>query len=165
MGTYIYINKILNLLYTAIYYISTCTWRIFFFYFVVFPLLYALPNHYKYVNAAYAVKVCDKAHILKEKKQNAAHREKHILSELCRRPHPLVIGLHCTFHDEARLYFVVTYAKNGSCYPVCSFHIMWPLNCFDRSNDKNNSSQPGASNFSQGSANHYHSLHFLKSVS
>ncbi|XP_022703285.1 3-phosphoinositide-dependent protein kinase 1-like isoform X2 [Varroa jacobsoni] len=34
-------------------------------------------------------------------------------AKLCRRPHPLVIGLHCTFHDEARLYFVVTYAKNG----------------------------------------------------
>ncbi|OQR79292.1 3-phosphoinositide-dependent protein kinase 1-like [Tropilaelaps mercedesae] len=61
----------------------------------------------------FAIKVCDKAHIVKEKKQAAVHREKHILSELCRKPHPLVIGLHCTFHDETRLYFVISYAKNG----------------------------------------------------
>lgn len=61
----------------------------------------------------FAMKVCEKSHIIKENKLRAVFREKHILSELAKHPSPLVITLHATFHDSTRLYFVITYARNG----------------------------------------------------
>lgn len=68
-------------------------------------------------NKEYAIKVCYKQHILREKKQRAIMREKQILRILSARPHPFFIRLHSTFHDANKLYFVVTYAKNGELLP------------------------------------------------
>ncbi|XP_028968966.1 3-phosphoinositide-dependent protein kinase 1 [Galendromus occidentalis] len=64
-------------------------------------------------NEEYAIKVCEKLHILRENKKPAVLREKHILSQLVKKPSPLVVQLKCSFQDEDRLYFVITYAKNG----------------------------------------------------
>jgi 3-phosphoinositide dependent protein kinase-1 len=57
------------------------------------------------------VKVCQKNLILKEKKQEYVKREKsalHLLSNT-----PGICNLSCTFQDAKKLYFVLTYAKNG----------------------------------------------------
>lgn len=68
-------------------------------------------------NKEYAVKVCYKQHILRERKQKAIMREKQILRILSTRPHPFFIRLHSTFHDADKLYFVVSYAKHGELLP------------------------------------------------
>ncbi|XP_064478988.1 3-phosphoinositide-dependent protein kinase 1-like [Ornithodoros turicata] len=68
-------------------------------------------------NKEYAVKVCYKNHILRERKQKAIMREKQILRILSSRPHPFFIRLHSTFHDSEKLYFVVSYAKHGELLP------------------------------------------------
>ncbi|PWN96842.1 hypothetical protein FA09DRAFT_361575 [Tilletiopsis washingtonensis] len=60
---------------------------------------------------AYAVKVLDKVHILKEKKQKYVSVEKEALSLLLR--HPGVITLFWTFQDRDSLYFVLELAPNG----------------------------------------------------
>jgi serine/threonine protein kinase len=59
----------------------------------------------------YAIKVLDKMHILKEKKQNYVGVEREALSLLIR--HPGVITLYWTFHDRDNLYFIMELAKNG----------------------------------------------------
>lgn len=67
-----------------------------------------------------AVKVCEKRHILRERKGQYVKREKevlHILS-LNQKPNvPFFVKLQCTFQDTERLYFVLTYAKNGELLP------------------------------------------------
>ncbi|PWN36403.1 uncharacterized protein FA14DRAFT_161134 [Meira miltonrushii] len=59
----------------------------------------------------YAIKVLDKVHILKEKKQKYVSVEKEALSLLTR--HPGVITLFWTFQDRDSLYFVLEMAPNG----------------------------------------------------
>ncbi|GFU45206.1 hypothetical protein TNCV_4236321 [Trichonephila clavipes] len=54
-------------------------------------------------NKEYAIKVCDKRHILREKKQKAIMREKQILNILNNHPSPFFIKLYCTFQDADRL--------------------------------------------------------------
>lgn len=67
-----------------------------------------------------AIKVCEKRHILRERKGQYIKREKevlHILS-LNQKPNvPFFVKLQCTFQDTERLYFVLTYAKNGELLP------------------------------------------------
>ncbi|XP_054155103.1 3-phosphoinositide-dependent protein kinase 1-like [Oppia nitens] len=60
-----------------------------------------------------AIKVCEKALIRREKKENAIFREKTCLHMLTINPSPFFIQLLCTFQDETRLFFVMNYAKNG----------------------------------------------------
>ncbi|XP_030760856.1 3-phosphoinositide-dependent protein kinase 1 [Sitophilus oryzae] len=63
-------------------------------------------------NKEYAIKVLEKAHIIREKKSEYVMREKEvlrILESLC----PYIVHLYSTFQDPGRLYFVLTYAKNG----------------------------------------------------
>ena len=60
-----------------------------------------------------AIKVCDKAHIIKENKIEYIMREKTALNWCNARPHPFIITLYSTFQDPERLYFVLTYAQNG----------------------------------------------------
>lgn len=60
---------------------------------------------------AYAVKVLDKVHILKERKQKYVAVEKEALSLLIRQPG--VITLYWTFQDKESLYFVLELATNG----------------------------------------------------
>lgn len=54
----------------------------------------------------------EKRHILKEKKMEYVMREKSVLQILSGCSNHFV-HLHCTFQDNQRLYFVLTYAKNG----------------------------------------------------
>lgn len=49
------------------------------------------------------VKVCEKRHILREKKQKAIMREKQIMNILNNHCSPFFIKLHCTFQDTDRL--------------------------------------------------------------
>lgn len=64
----------------------------------------------------YAIKVCDKRHIIKEKKTEYVKREKEVLNMLAGAKHSFV-RLFCTFQDIERLYFVLSYAKNGELLP------------------------------------------------
>lgn len=59
----------------------------------------------------FPVKVCDKNHIIKEKKQDYVKREKSALTVLNNSAG--VISLACTFQDRKNLYFVLTFAANG----------------------------------------------------
>ncbi|XP_015906591.1 3-phosphoinositide-dependent protein kinase 1 isoform X1 [Parasteatoda tepidariorum] len=68
-------------------------------------------------NKEYAIKVCEKTHILREKKQKAVMREKQIMNILNNHPSPFFIKLYCTFQDADRLYFVMNYAKHGELLP------------------------------------------------
>lgn len=58
------------------------------------------------------VKVLEKRHIIKEKKKEYVTREKVVLQLLSGCTNYFV-KLYCTFQDTERLYFVLTYAKNG----------------------------------------------------
>ncbi|KAG5668035.1 hypothetical protein PVAND_015992 [Polypedilum vanderplanki] len=59
----------------------------------------------------FAIKVCDKAHIIRERKQEYVAREKHALQKL--KTVKGVIELFCTFQSPTKLFFVVTLARNG----------------------------------------------------
>ncbi|XP_014663195.1 PREDICTED: 3-phosphoinositide-dependent protein kinase 1-like isoform X3 [Priapulus caudatus] len=61
----------------------------------------------------YAIKVCEKQHIIREKKTAYIKREKEVLMRLGAGPSPFFVKLFCTFQDRDRLYFVLSYAKNG----------------------------------------------------
>ncbi|GAC92844.1 likely protein kinase [Pseudozyma hubeiensis SY62] len=60
---------------------------------------------------AYAIKVLDKVHILKQNKQKYVAIEKEALSRMIR--HPGVVTLFWTFQDRESLYFVLELASNG----------------------------------------------------
>jgi len=64
----------------------------------------------------FAIKVCEKRHIIREKKQQYVKREKEVLlllSNHVKQSAPFFVKLFCTFHDEDSLYFVLTRATNG----------------------------------------------------
>lgn len=61
----------------------------------------------------YAIKVCNKRHIQKEKKVQYILREKDVMAMLAKDHHPFFVQLYCTFQDKDRLYFAMTLAKNG----------------------------------------------------
>ncbi|KAG1684817.1 3-phosphoinositide-dependent protein kinase 1 [Nymphon striatum] len=65
----------------------------------------------------FAIKVCQKRHILKEKKQASVMRERKVLFILNSNPSPYFVKLFYTFQDLERLYFVLTYAKCGEMLP------------------------------------------------
>ncbi|XP_055546181.1 3-phosphoinositide-dependent protein kinase 1 isoform X2 [Wyeomyia smithii] len=60
----------------------------------------------------YAIKVCEKQLIVREKKQEYVKREREALNILSGTPG--FLSLYCTFQDTSKLYFVMTYAKNGT---------------------------------------------------
>lgn len=67
-------------------------------------------------NKEFAVKVCQKRQIMREKKLNNILRERKILyylNERTRQTAPFFVKLFCTFHDQQRLFFVLSYADNG----------------------------------------------------
>ncbi|PWN41037.1 hypothetical protein IE81DRAFT_367771 [Ceraceosorus guamensis] len=68
----------------------------------------------------YAVKVLDKVHILKEKKQKYVAVEKEALSLLLR--HPGVVTLYWTFQDRDSLYFVLELAPKGELLGLIKQH-------------------------------------------
>lgn len=58
----------------------------------------------------FAIKVCDKKFIMKERKSEYIMREKTVLTKT---NHPFIIKLFYTFQDSDRLYFVLQYARKG----------------------------------------------------
>uniref|UniRef100_A0A8C1MT06 3-phosphoinositide-dependent protein kinase 1 n=1 Tax=Cyprinus carpio TaxID=7962 RepID=A0A8C1MT06_CYPCA len=58
----------------------------------------------------YAMKILEKNHIRKENKAHYVIREKDILSSI---DHPFFVKLYFTFQDSHKLYFALSYAKNG----------------------------------------------------
>lgn len=64
----------------------------------------------------FAIKVCEKRHIIREKKQQYVKREKEVLMLLSvhlKESAPFFVRLFCTFQDDNSLYFVLTRATNG----------------------------------------------------
>uniref|UniRef100_H3A0R9 3-phosphoinositide-dependent protein kinase 1 n=1 Tax=Latimeria chalumnae TaxID=7897 RepID=H3A0R9_LATCH len=58
----------------------------------------------------YAIKILEKRHIIKENKVPCVTREKDVMSRL---DHPFFVKLYFTFQDYEKLYFGLSYAKNG----------------------------------------------------
>ncbi|XP_048407959.1 3-phosphoinositide-dependent protein kinase 1 isoform X3 [Stegostoma tigrinum] len=58
----------------------------------------------------YAIKILEKRHIIKENKVPYVTRERDIMSHL---DHPFFVKLYFTFQDDEKLYFGLSYAKNG----------------------------------------------------
>uniref|UniRef100_A0A8C7H6Z3 3-phosphoinositide-dependent protein kinase 1 n=1 Tax=Oncorhynchus kisutch TaxID=8019 RepID=A0A8C7H6Z3_ONCKI len=58
----------------------------------------------------YAMKILEKVHIRKENKAHCVTRERDIMSSL---DHPFIVKLYFTFQDAKRLYFGISYARNG----------------------------------------------------
>lgn len=75
----------------------------------------------------FTVKVCDKQHILRERKHEYIKREREVLNMLnnC----PGFVNLYCTFQDPQNLYFVMTYAKNGDMLPYIRKVGSFDLDC------------------------------------
>ncbi|KAK3511559.1 hypothetical protein QTP70_010712 [Hemibagrus guttatus] len=58
----------------------------------------------------YAIKILEKLHIKKENKTHYVKRERDIMSSI---NHPFFVKLYFTFQDAEKLYFGLSYAKNG----------------------------------------------------
>mgnify|MGYP003365515906 CR=1 FL=1 len=61
----------------------------------------------------YAIKVCSKAHIIREAKVKYVTIEKNTLNLLARGNHPGIVKLYYTFHDKDNLYFALDFAAGG----------------------------------------------------
>ncbi|SCW02753.1 LAFE_0F13520g1_1 [Lachancea fermentati] len=61
----------------------------------------------------YAIKVCSKKHIIRERKVKYVTIEKDTLNSLACGGHPGIVRLFCTFHDADNLYFVLEYVSGG----------------------------------------------------
>lgn len=64
--------------------------------------------------------MCEKRHIIREKKTEYIKREKEVLNRLGSNQStaaPFFVKLFCTFQDADRLYFVLSYAKRGELLP------------------------------------------------
>uniref|UniRef100_A0A673XR61 3-phosphoinositide-dependent protein kinase 1 n=1 Tax=Salmo trutta TaxID=8032 RepID=A0A673XR61_SALTR len=58
----------------------------------------------------YAIKILEKRYIMKENKAQYVKRERDVMSNL---DHPFFVKLYFTFQDDEKLYFGLSYAKNG----------------------------------------------------
>lgn len=70
-----------------------------------------------HTNREHAIKVCEKQQIIREKKREQVRREKDALNIISNSGSSLFVKLYCTFQDAERLYFVMSYAKNGDLLP------------------------------------------------
>jgi len=64
----------------------------------------------------YAIKVCNKMHIIREKKTEAIKREKETMLTITSNwssTAPFFVRLYATFHNSENLFFVLSYAKRG----------------------------------------------------
>ncbi len=73
------------------------------------------------------VKVCEKSHIIREKKQEYIKREREVMHRLINCPG--FVNLSCTFQDAKSLYFVMTYAKNGDLLPYINRVGSFDMDC------------------------------------
>lgn len=76
----------------------------------------------------YAIKVLEKRHIIREKKEKYVLREKEVLSRL---DHPFFVRLYFTFQDNFKLYFGLSLAKRGELLPYIK-----KLGSFDESSSR-----------------------------
>lgn len=81
-----------------------------------------------HTNKEFAIKVLDKRHIIREKKMEYVTREKKVLQILGGNI-DFFVKLYCTFQDPERLYFVLTYAKNGELLPHLGKSTSFSLDC------------------------------------
>ncbi|KAL5290009.1 PDPK1 family protein [Megaselia abdita] len=75
----------------------------------------------------YAIKVCDKMHILRERKQEYVQRERQVMHMMANVPG--FVNLYCTFQDARSLYFVMTNAKHGDLLPYITKVGSFDLEC------------------------------------
>lgn len=75
----------------------------------------------------FAIKVCEKALIIRRNMQRYVQREREIMHLLSKVPG--FVNLYCTFQDARNLYFVMTYAKNGDLLPYINKVGSFDLNC------------------------------------
>lgn len=75
------------------------------------------------------VKVCEKLHLIKERKTEHVKREKKVLNMLSESGAPFFVKLYCTFQDLERLYFVLSYAKKGELLTHIQRAKMLSLDC------------------------------------
>nr|AXS78241.1 3-phosphoinositide-dependent protein kinase 1 [Anisakis simplex] len=63
----------------------------------------------------YAIKVLNKDLIRRHDKVKSVMREKNVMTSITylHGGHPFFVSLYCTFQDPTRLYFAMTYARNG----------------------------------------------------
>ncbi|CAG9862073.1 unnamed protein product [Phyllotreta striolata] len=81
-----------------------------------------------HTNKEHAIKVVEKAHVIREKKTESVMREKEVLRILgnsC----PYFVRLYWTFQDTDRLYFVLSYAKNGDVLGQIEKHNRMSIDC------------------------------------
>ncbi|KAJ3662840.1 hypothetical protein Zmor_007164 [Zophobas morio] len=81
-----------------------------------------------HTNKEFAIKVLEKRHIIREKKTEYVNREKKVLQILgssCK----YFVHLYYTFQDTDRLYFVLTYAKNGELLQQINKDTSFNLEC------------------------------------
>ncbi|XP_050301384.1 3-phosphoinositide-dependent protein kinase 1 [Anthonomus grandis grandis] len=79
-------------------------------------------------NMEFAIKILEKTHIIREKKTEYVMREKEVLRILgssCR----YFVHLYSTFQDVERLYFVLSYAKNGELLKHIILHKKFSFDC------------------------------------
>uniref|UniRef100_H2Z6B3 non-specific serine/threonine protein kinase n=1 Tax=Ciona savignyi TaxID=51511 RepID=H2Z6B3_CIOSA len=74
----------------------------------------------------YAIKILDQEKLAHEDKLSQVQKEQHVISRL---KHPFFVKLHYTFEDEKRLYFVLSYAKNGELLSYIEANTSLPLEC------------------------------------
>eukprot|EP00092_Neocalanus_flemingeri_P018029 GFUD01019514.1.p1 GENE.GFUD01019514.1~~GFUD01019514.1.p1 ORF type:complete len:507 (-),score=121.39 GFUD01019514.1:273-1793(-) len=67
----------------------------------------------------YAIKVCNKMHIIREKKTEAIKMEKETMLKITSNwssNSPFFVRLYATFHNSENLFFVLSYAKRGDMF-------------------------------------------------
>ncbi|XP_037950154.1 3-phosphoinositide-dependent protein kinase 1 [Teleopsis dalmanni] len=75
----------------------------------------------------YAIKVCEKRLIVRERKQDYIRREREVMHMLSTVPG--FVNLSCTFQDDFRLFFVMNYAKNGDLLPCINKFGSFDVDC------------------------------------
>eukprot|EP00357_Protocruzia_adherens_P011800 CAMPEP_0115010450 /NCGR_PEP_ID=MMETSP0216-20121206/23326_1 /TAXON_ID=223996 /ORGANISM="Protocruzia adherens, Strain Boccale" /LENGTH=469 /DNA_ID=CAMNT_0002378673 /DNA_START=165 /DNA_END=1574 /DNA_ORIENTATION=- len=72
----------------------------------------------------FAIKIIEKKHIKREKKEAQIYMERHVLSKL---KHPNIIKLYSTFQDVENLYFVLELCRNGELFAKLKKYGKLPL--------------------------------------
>lgn len=74
-------------------------------------MLQVLLAKHKAEGKLYAVKVLNKAHIIRKREEKHIMSERNILVRSVR--HPFLVGLHYSFQTQHKLYFVMDYIGGG----------------------------------------------------
>ena len=74
-------------------------------------LLQVLLARHKEERSVYAIKVLNKAHIMRKNEAKHIMSERNVLVENVK--HPFLVGLHYSFQTPDKLYFVLDYVNGG----------------------------------------------------